>query len=211
MSLSVVVVVLQLIAAIWSGFQESGDTHKSSIRGWTLRAFALADYEIGIDHRTVHSGMGSGFVEYTVDPMVIHPRRGPAYLLQAFKAGKFAGKRVRLTAFLKSERAGRDPFLWMHWEGGASPGSYGLTPAKNADSSGWVRQECVVDIPQSATVIAMGASMGWRGTIWLDDFMIEIVGDEVPLSGEPGQGIFSLKLMYLETIADVPVNPGFED
>jgi hypothetical protein len=211
MFLNILVVSLQLIASLCSGVQERPAAQKSSIRGWTLRSYAPDDYEVGIDHLSFHGGRGSGYVEYTVDPMVVHPRRGPAFLIQAFKADRFRGERIRVTAYLRSVRAHGDPYLWIRAEGSTRMEQYGLIPDTKGDSSGWVRQECVVDIAQSDTVIAIGAAMGWRGTIWLDDVWIEMVGKDVPLSGLPGRGTTSLRTMNLGKLPDGPVNLNFEE
>ena len=131
--------------------------------------------------------------------------------LQAFKAEPYRGKRIRVTAYLRSERTKGDAFLWVRMDGGDPVGLYGLVPDRKGDPDGWVRQECVVDVAPSTTLIAIGGALGWRGTIWLDDFRIEVVGDEVPESGSWGKGSFLLKTLDLGAILDAPVNLRFEE
>jgi hypothetical protein len=59
-------------------------------------------------------------------------------------------------------------------------------------------------------VVTVGVELAARGTIWLDDVRIEVVGTEIPTVGVEGKGPWSLKYFRLGEPADAPVNLDFE-
>jgi hypothetical protein len=41
----------------------------------------------------------------------------------------------------------------------------------------------VLDIPDSATAIALGGTIAGKGMVWFDDFALEVVGNDVATTG----------------------------
>jgi hypothetical protein len=194
------------------GLPAAPDTQQATPVGWFFRAEVPEDYKVGIDHNTVHSGKGSGFIQYTVHPMVVHPRRGPSYLLQAFKAGEYRGHRLRVTAYAKGEKLSEGSFLWVQLDGGPRVQRQGLAmaPAPMERTTDWSKYECVLDVPSSMSVVVVGVGLAGRGTIWVDDVRIEVVGRDVATVGVQGKGPWSLKEFKLGEPADAPMNLDFE-
>ncbi|HMW33435.1 MAG TPA: AraC family transcriptional regulator, partial [bacterium] len=46
----------------------------------------------------------------------------------------------------------------------------------------WKKQEVVIQIPVDAERIFYGVWLEGKGKIWVDDFVIEIVGEETPIT-----------------------------
>ncbi|MCC6396894.1 MAG: hypothetical protein IT282_07730 [Bacteroidetes bacterium] len=203
--------VLGLI--LLSGLAISADQNAvSSVpKGWLFRCVAPQDYRVGVDHQTVHGGRGAAFVEYAVDPMVIHPKRGSAFLCTRFKADKYCGHRIRVTAYAKGEKLTEGSFLWISLDGiRAQPRRVALNPAPMKRSMDWTKHECVLDVPSSIDVITLGVALAGRGTIWLDDISVTVVGPEVPVAGVDGKGPGSLEELNLGEPPSEPTNLSFE-
>jgi hypothetical protein len=61
--------------------------------GWFLAGSQPSDYDVGTDATVAHSGSRSGFIQARPDA------RGFGTLMQSFKAERFRGTRLRLSAF----------------------------------------------------------------------------------------------------------------
>jgi hypothetical protein len=212
MIINAVVVSCHLTLLALVGLPSAPDSQQAVPVGWFFRTEVPEDYKVGVDHNTVHSGKGSGFIQYTVHPLVVHPRRGPSYLLQAFKADKYKGHRVRIIAYSKGEKLSEGSFLWVALEGGdrVQRQSVAMAPAPMKRTTDWSKYECVLDVPSSMSVMAVGVGLAGRGTIWLDDVRIEVVGTDTPTVGIQGKGPWSLKDFKLGEPLEVPMNLGFE-
>jgi hypothetical protein len=46
----------------------------------------------------------------------------------------------------------------------------------------WRRYEIVLDVPPAAADVAFGAHLSGPGTIWVDDFQLEVVDPSVPVT-----------------------------
>jgi hypothetical protein len=181
-------------------------------KGWFLRTVAPEDYKAGISHENVHGGKGAAFFQYSVDPMVVHPRRGTAFFCTTFKADKYQGHRIRVTAYAKGEQVADGSFLWIALDGTRTqPRRVALSPAPMKRSTHWTKYVCVVDVSSSMGVITFGAALSGRGTIWLDDIDIEIVGSDVALVGIDGKGPGPLQGWNLGEPLAEPTNLGFEE
>jgi hypothetical protein len=194
------------------GLPSAPDSQPTVPVGWFFRALVPEDYKVGIDHNTAHNGKGSGFIQYTVHPDVVHPQSGPSFLLQAFKTGKYKGHRVRVTAYAKGDKLSDGSFLWVDLEGGdrVQRQSVAMSPVLMKGTTGWSGHECVLDVSSSMTVMAVGVAMAGRGTIWLDDVRIDVVGTDVPVVGIAGKGPGPLNELEMGEPADGPVNLDFE-
>jgi hypothetical protein len=155
-------------------FQLAGDATWNVPRGWTATETVPHEFRVGTDHRVVHSGKASLFVR----SLVAAPA-GMATVSQRFAATAYQGRRVRVSAFLRSERVAREAELWLVADGSAGDvGEWavvrGTTP--------WRRYELVMDVPAKADWAGFWLTMRGTGTLWADDFRFEQVSSAVPLS-----------------------------
>jgi hypothetical protein len=65
-------------------------------------------------------------------------------------------------------------------------------------TSEWVRRELVLNVPSDAFAIAIGALLVGPGQVWVDDFTLEVVGSDVPIT------------VPEESLSKFPVNLNFE-
>src|SRR5262245_64279874 len=71
----------------------------SAPSGWFLAGSAPADYVTGSDAKTMHGGKGSAYLaSKTATP------KGFGTLMSQFVPNEYLGKRVRLTAWVRSEK-----------------------------------------------------------------------------------------------------------
>src|SRR5208283_1761094 len=103
--------------------------------GWTANETKLHEYRVGRDFGVVHSGKSSLFLR----SLVARPT-GSVKVVQSFIAKPYLGKRVRLTAFVKSEAVVRRAALDL-------VASFGAGSAKVTGTTPWKKYELVVDVP----------------------------------------------------------------
>src|SRR5450432_2697984 len=77
-------------------------------KGWLIAGNRAADYESGTDLAAAHNGHPSAYLKSTT-PQV----PGFGTLMQDFRADHYLGKRVRFSAFVKTEAAQDCAGLWM--------------------------------------------------------------------------------------------------
>jgi hypothetical protein len=99
----------------------------------------------------------------------------------------FLGKRVRLTAYMKSKNVDYHAAIILH---------YGLNDPENnmfwlgdfkamKGTHDWTKRELIFDVPANAAYIAYGASLQGSGQIWFDCTDVEIVDSNTPTTVKP--------------------------
>src|SRR5262245_28090253 len=79
--------------------------------GWHGNCDLEKGYECGTDHTVSHSGKGSGFVRSTKDA------DGLGTYTQSIAADKYRGKKVQLSAYLKTQDVKDWAGMWMRIDG----------------------------------------------------------------------------------------------
>jgi len=148
-------------------------------KGWYVAGSKPADYETGIDASGAYNGHPSAFLK-AKKPVV----EGFGTLMQDFSAGHYAGKRVRFSAFLKTEGALDWAGLWMRVDKGSEQVAFDNMQNRSIKgTTNWQRYEVVLDVPQDATGIFFGVLLGGSGEVWLNDAKFETVDKTVPTTG----------------------------
>ncbi|HWE51955.1 MAG TPA: hypothetical protein VG273_19335 [Bryobacteraceae bacterium] len=130
---------------------------------------------------------------YQSSPAVVVSSRFPAAsgfgsLMQAFKAGQYAGKRIRFSAYLASEQLQGWAGLWMRVDNTNTVGARKILAFDNMQkrpvrgTRTWQKYEIVLDVPTEATEVSIGVLMDGGGLLRLSDVRIEPVGSEVPVT-----------------------------
>jgi RNA polymerase sigma factor (sigma-70 family) len=107
---------------------------------------------------------------------------------------KLRGKRIRISGWIKTnnvrECAGLEMYAYsMGGEIVAFDQMMCSRPIHG--TTDWQKYEIVRDIPQDATKIFLGAILFCSGEIWTDDFQVEPVGSDVPLTDDEYWQIYS--------------------
>ena len=164
-------------------------------RGWFKAGSHPQNYEMSIDAAVMHSGKACAHIKSIGDKA-----EGFGTLMQAFKADVYRGKRVRMSAWMKTENA-ESAQLWMRLDGEMR--TLGFDNMNNRAVKGtteWKRYEITLDVPQDTLNIAFGSLLAGKGEAWVDDFQFEVVGKDVP----------STNMLSPEQNPERPVNLNFE-
>lgn len=194
---SVAVCLLLPLAFLRVTAQNQPANTSTAPQGWSLMGSAPADYETGVDPQASHNGFPSAYLKSK-------PTVGDGFgtLNQGFRSGQYAGKRVRLSAFVKAEGVGDWAGLWMRVDSGSHRGVRfdNMQDRPIRGTTDWNPYKVVLDVPQDATNIAIGVLLNKSGTVWINSVKFEIVGDDVPATGK-----------FYNSLADGPTNLDFKN
>ncbi len=182
--------ILALVAACSLALQAAAP------RGWVVAGSKPTQYESGIDTLVGCNGHPSAYLK-AKEPSV----EGFGTLMQDFRADHYLGKRVRFSAFVKTERAQDWAGLWMRVDKESEQLAFdNMQDRSIKGTNGWKKYDVVLDVPQNATGIFFGVLLSGTGTVWLSDAKFEIVGPSIlTTNGAP------------RTKPDEPINLGFAD
>jgi hypothetical protein len=164
--------------------------------GWFLAGTKPASYEAGTDAQAAYNGHPSAYLKAReLDP------GGFGTLMQDFRADKYVGKRVRFSAFVKSDGIQSWAGLWMRVDKEKDSVAFdNMIDRPIKGTTGWQKYDEVLDVPQDATGIFFGVLLDGPGAVWLNSAKFEVVGADVPTTGGK-----SRKLL------DEPTNLNFEN
>ena len=109
---------------------------------------------------------------------------GMGTLSRSIPAARFRGKRVRLSASLRTREAGRAQ-LWMRVNG-ASGQVLSIDDMQNRPLRGttrWRRYAIVLEVPANASEISYGFLLAGSGTVWANDFTVTAVSSTTSVTG----------------------------
>ena len=154
---------------------ESDATPSGAPAGWTVKEAA---YALTVDTEGVHGGKRCGRVASGPGA----PPFGGAFVTQTISAAPYRGKRVRVSGFLRMKDVTSYAGMRMRVNG---PGKEPLAADRRQDHStggttGWTQQSVVLDVAEAAETIEYGIVLSGSGSAWLDDFVVEAVGSDVP-------------------------------
>jgi hypothetical protein len=155
-------------------------------KNWRIAGSQPDKYEMGID-----KGAGQNGKNVATIRSVKRKIKGFGTLMQTCLAEKYAGKRVRMTGYIRSEGISvndRNNWagLWFRVDpvdvkktrrSLAFDNMYDRAVKGNTD---WTKYEIVLDVPKEAYKLAYGALLSGTGQIWFDNISFEIVDNSVP-------------------------------
>ncbi|HNN93740.1 MAG TPA: hypothetical protein PKI03_15770 [Pseudomonadota bacterium] len=147
--------------------------------GWYDAGNDPGSYAMILDRSVSYKGKGAGCIRSVNKP------RGFGTLMQDFRAEIYRGKRVRMSAYAKVSEVQKWAGLWMRVDVGNKSVCFDnmrTRPLKG--SQPWKRYEIVLDVPLDATKIAFGVLLDGEGAVWVDEFQFEVVGKEIPVTGD---------------------------
>lgn len=146
--------------------------------GWFKAGNKPGSYDMGISPGAGQDGNNAATIKSIENQNV-----GFGTLMQQCKPGKFLGKRVKMSAFVKSENVTAWAALWMRVDQADSKQSLAFDNMHNRPIKGttdWTRYEIELDVPPNASLIAYGAMLSGTGQIWFDKVTFEITGEYKP-------------------------------
>jgi hypothetical protein len=127
-------------------------------------------------------------------------------VMQGIDAAPFRGKRVRYRAAVRTEIEGQEgsAHLWMRVDltakdGKRRSGFFDNMSGRPIRKNDWDYYEIVGDIAEDAETIVVGMFLRGSGQAWMDDVSLEIVGQDVRVTGRDlpsfdgiGPGLFEI-------------------
>jgi RNA polymerase sigma factor (sigma-70 family) len=153
--------------------------------GWSKNGAKAESYTVGVDSIETWGGMPSAYVE-SLTPAV---DGGFGGMMQSTSAENYAGKRIRLSGWIKTKDANEGGgHLWLRVDGQERGRSLTLDNMNNRPVKGttdWQEASIVLDVPADATALAYGFFVQGGGKMWVNGQQIEEVGADVPVTAEP--------------------------
>ena len=166
------------VALLAAGLFAGAATAAGPIKGWFTAGSAPANYDFGTEHTDGSAHNKSAFIAAkSVKP------EGFGTLMQTVLADSYRGKRLRLSARIKSANADHAQ-LWMRIDGSNQKmlGFDNMDSHPVTGTTDWKRYEVVLDVPDNSVDIAFGIFLNGGGKMWADDFKLEPVGKDVPVT-----------------------------
>jgi beta-lactamase regulating signal transducer with metallopeptidase domain len=166
------------LAAVRVPAQNENTNFGAAPRGWFLAGDHPQNYVTGLDRDVMYQGHPSAYLKSRPSAT-----EGFGTLMQQFDATQYTGKRVRLSAWVKSESVAEWAGLWMRVDNGRK--SLTFDNMQNRPIKGntdWQNYAVVLDVPKDATGIFFGILLQKSGNVWLNSVKFETVGTEVPVT-----------------------------
>ncbi|MFF2550488.1 hypothetical protein ACFVUS_05775 [Nocardia sp. NPDC058058] len=168
------------------------------LTGWVLSESDPGKYEIGIDRTVRGRHSPAGYVRSRSDAT------GFGTLMQMIKAEQFRGKRIRLSAYVKTAApASSAVALWIRVNGrkGEILLFDNMEDRRIRGTTRWTQHHVVSDVPDSAQYIAFGLLLEGSGEARLSDMDLEPVGPDIAAT--------ATELLNDDEFPDRPVNLDF--
>lgn len=148
--------------------------------GWNKNGARPESYFAGVDSNETWGGMASAYVE-SLTPSV---EGGFGGMMQSISAESYAGKRVRLSGWIKTSEANEGGgHLWMRIDGQERGQMLGFDNMDNRPVKGtndWQEASVVLDVPAGSSSLNYGFFVSGGGKMWVNGQRIEVVGSDVP-------------------------------
>jgi hypothetical protein len=134
-------------------------------------------YEFGVDEETIHNESPGLTIKFSA----AEEPTGFGSLCRNLDVEKYLDKRLRITAFVKTEHVD-GAGLWMRVDAkdADQPLAFdNMSTRQIKNTTDWKRYEVVLDVPGKASQICYGAVLTGKGQMWVADFNFEEVGNDV--------------------------------
>jgi hypothetical protein len=143
--------------------------------GWGRAGSAPRDYAMGSnDDKT------GGYVNYIRYTSSKQPAGFGTYM-KMHDPGLWAGKRLRMTGFIRTENVENWCGMWCRVDGNLDDhevldfDNMGDRPIKGTTE--WKKYEIIVNVPKRATAIAYGVLLNGKGEAYFKDINFEVLGE----------------------------------
>ena len=152
-------------------------------KGWMHSGTHRKEYALAVDRVTLCEGAPSGHVA-SLAPEI----DGFGTLMQMIMAGTRRGHRVRFSADVKCTLVADWAGLWMRIDGQKRgvPHFDNMQDRPIKGTADWTNYAVVLDVSETADVIAFGILLEGTGEVWISHVTLEVVGLDVPITAQPG-------------------------
>lgn len=144
--------------------------------GWFPAGSDPKEYKMDIVSNVKHSGSNAAMIKYTADDKP----SGFGTYMQMHQPGEWAGKKLKMTGYVKTENVDGWCGMWCRVDGADGKemvdfDNMGDRPIKG--TTDWTKYEIIINVSKDASAIAYGVLVGGKGTAYFDDITFEVLGD----------------------------------
>lgn len=174
--------------------------------GWFRAGDKPNSYDMGIDKGAGQDGKNAATIK-SIDKTI----NGFGTLMQNCEPGKFLGKRVRMSGYMKTKDVSEWAGFWLRIDTKEREENMpfdnmhaGKKDRSVKGTTDWSKYEIVLDVPLSTQQLAYGALLKGTGQMWFDNITFEIVDNSVNTTG------ISVANSEQPVIPGEPINLDFE-
>ncbi|WP_414000178.1 hypothetical protein ACMDB5_06390 [Flavobacterium sp. W1B] len=147
---------------------------------WSTGQSEPKRYEIGPDKSLDHNGQNVLTIKSIKSKI-----DGFGSSMKTINSDLYAGKTVKMTGYVKSEKVRSWAGLWMRvdYYTAAVLAFDNMRNRAITGTTDWAKYEVVLFVPAEATSISYGVLLAETGQIWFKDVILEVVEDTVPETG----------------------------
>jgi transcriptional regulator with XRE-family HTH domain len=156
-------------------FLTKSESNAQAINGWSKVGSKPNSYEVGFDKNNVKTGKKSAYIASIEDEI-----KGFGTLMQSCDAKNYLGKKIKLTAFIKSENVENRAGMWLRVDSKFAKKYLSFDNMKDRPIKGdtdWIKYEIVLNVPLESSTLNYGVLINGTGKVWFDQLSIEIVGN----------------------------------
>jgi hypothetical protein len=171
--LSVLSLAILIVAGLFLGKSE---LKAQKIDGWFLAGSKPNSYKIGLDKSVYKTGSSSAFLESTDKDI-----KGFGTLMQSCLADEYLGKRIKMTAYVKSENVSDWAGMWLRIDSKETPqtgkplGFDNMQDRPIKGSNDWTKCEIILDVPNESATLNFGILLSGTGKLWFNGVSFEAV------------------------------------
>jgi erythromycin esterase-like protein len=144
-------------------------------QGWLHSGSQPQNYEMSLDKAVKHTGKAGAHIRF-----IAAAADGFGTLSQVFTGDAYRGKRLRMSAWMRTENADSAQF-WLRLDSSKrTVGFDNMGQRAVTGTTDWKKYELTLDVPAETIRIAFGILLVGKGQVWVDDFAFEEVGKDVP-------------------------------
>ena len=151
------------------------------IDGWFLAGSKPRSYKTGLDKSVYKTGSSSAFLEST-DKKI----EGFGTLMQTCLADEYLGKKVKMTAYVKSKDVSDWAGMWFRIDSNETGRSLSFDNMQDRPIKGnndWTKCEIILNVPQESYTLNFGILLSGTGKVWFDNISFEVVGASEATTG----------------------------
>jgi len=153
------------------------------VEGWEITGTHASEYQLAATDERVDGRRVAVLGCKVEDP------GGFGAQVQSFSAEEYLGKRVRFSGLLRTDSVEGWAGLWMRVDGKENPmvplAFDNMKDRSLTGTTAWARYNVVLDVAPEATQILVGTILCGSGSVYMADFKIEVVEQDVPTTGPP--------------------------
>jgi hypothetical protein len=171
---------------------------KSNVYDWFKTGSKPDSYEIGTDEN----------VKYNNEPVLsikstANVEDGFGTMMKRIRPDKYSGKRIRMTAAIKTEDVDVMAAMWMRVDKNEKTLQFdNMNNRPIKGTTDWTKYEIVLDVSQSSTLINYGVLLSGNGQVWFNRPEFEEVGNDVPTTNIINDSDYNKLPEKLENIPD---------